>query len=141
MIFWALGWIEVIYLKIEQGIEELWSFEKNLLVGSQSWFWRGDAIHTSKQASSSSILYKIDMRWFFLQFLGIKVLTKMAVARSVLKLGWSFILKIEDMVNCFRKSHYMKRLVELYGFQSTKCISNNCKWKALRVTFFQIYVF
>ena len=61
-----------------------------------------------------------------MQFSGSEGLTEMAVACSVLKLGSSLIWQIKHMVISVQKSYSMKRLVEVYDVQSTKCTSNYC---------------
>ena len=61
----------------------------------------------------------------FLQFLGSKVLTKMEVACPGWKPRSSLIWHINHMVISVRKSYLIKKLVEVYGVQSTKCISNH----------------
>lgn len=71
----------------------------------------------------------------FLEFSRSKVLTKMAVACSVWKLGSSLIWQIKHIVIGNQESYSMKIWVEVYFIQSTKCTNRYCNHQASRVTF------
>ena len=62
--------------------------------------------------------------YLFAFVIGKSDLTKMALAKSVLKLGSYLIWQINNIVITFPKSYQLKILFEVCSAQSTKCTSN-----------------